>query len=400
MGSDRERRLMKIMLVSNVYGALARGGAERVVAEEAEALIAFGEDVVVVSGGRRTANGERYVQPAARSPQSAPYYPPNIAFYTDLAKYGVVFRFFWHVFDIWNARSAKIFSSILRDARPDVVHTHNLMGLGFLIPHAIRRAGIRHVHTVHDVQLLDPSGLLRADRPLRLAWHQRAYVAIMRRQFGSPDVVIFPSAFHRDLHLQLGFFSKSRHVVLRNPTLSSCAPRALSASPPRFLFAGQLEQHKGISVLLDAWEKKKFAGTLEIAGGGSLESDVRHRIETMRDVRMLGRLDRVALDAAYDRTDWIVIPSVAIENAPATLMEAFGRGIPAVASATGGIPELVRDGVTGFLAAPGDAAVLSEALARAAKSGASYAAFSSQAVAAVVGLDAPTHAKKLLELYF
>ena len=73
-------------------------------------------------------------------------------------------------------------------------------------------------------------------------------------------------------------------------------------------------------------------------------------------VRPDGELERL-----YDRAAVVVLPSYR-EGLPLCVIEAMAHGRPVVATAVGGIPELVEDGVTGFLVEPGDAAGLREAL--------------------------------------
>jgi glycosyltransferase involved in cell wall biosynthesis len=60
--------------------------------------------------------------------------------------------------------------------------------------------------------------------------------------------------------------------------------------------------------------------------------------------------------------DLLVLPSVWWENSPLTVLEALASGVPVVASAIGGLPELVAHGDTGLLTPPGDAGALREAL--------------------------------------
>ncbi len=71
---------------------------------------------------------------------------------------------------------------------------------------------MRHVHTVHDVQLLHPSGLL-APHAGSVSVAQKIYTMLLRTLMGSPDVVHFPSAFLRGLHERNGFHL---HVQGRN----------------------------------------------------------------------------------------------------------------------------------------------------------------------------------------
>ena len=66
----------------------------------------------------------------------------------------------------------------------------------------------------------------------------------------------------------------------------------------------------------------------------------------------------------YEAMDVLVVPSVGEEGMPMVILEAFQRGIPVVASRTGGTPELVKDGVNGILVEPGNSEELAQALAR------------------------------------
>ncbi|MDO8599244.1 MAG: glycosyltransferase, partial [bacterium] len=66
-----------------------------------------------------------------------------------------------------------------------------------------------------------------------------------------------------------------------------------------------------------------------------------------------GRLDSDGVQRAIAEVDVLVVPSLCAENQPSAILEAFAAGVPVVASRVGGIPELVRDGETGFLTDPG-----------------------------------------------
>lgn len=353
---------MRVSFISNLYGANARGGAERIVMTEAEGLAGRGHDVTVIAASGDAQGPEDPAGPV----RVVRVRPKNLYFYTDGERHGISIRLLWHLRDMLNAGSARMVTAALGETQPDVVHTHNLMGIGFLVPRAVRRSGSPHVHTVHDVQLIHPSGLIAADdrRPGTAAMLVRAlYIACMRRLMGSPKVVIFPSKFLADLHARHGFFRRSRVEVLANPVPSPIRPPSPPAERKSVLYVGQLEAHKGIRVLLDAWERAPDSGmTLEIAGTGALEEEVRSRAGRVPRVTVHGFLTGTALEEAYARAAYVVVPSVVIENQPTVIIEAYARGIPVVASAAGGIPELVDDGLTGLLFPPGDADALAAAL--------------------------------------
>lgn len=389
---------MKIVLINNLYGRAARGGAERVVEAEASAFSAAGHDVIVVTLG----HAER-----GQTPRIFEVRAPNLFFYDDLVRHSAPARLSWHLIDIFNFSSAHRVAKIIAAENPDVAHTHNLTGLGFMIPSAIRRLGIPRAHTLHDAQLLHPSGLLtEASARAPRSWPQKTYIALMRRLMGSPDVVISPSRFLLEAHLGNGFFPKSRAVILPNPVppleLRSLDPSIPRPLHPTFLFAGQLEPHKGIMDLLDVWPDISGAcpgATIEIAGDGSLADEVRRRSQTMSGVFARGLLSADVLADAMRRADFVVVPSRIVENAPTVITEAMARGTPVIASRIGGIPELVREGVNGFMFAPGDHDALAAALRQACAAMPRWSRLSEASRSSMAGRSADDHVAALLKLY-
>jgi glycosyltransferase involved in cell wall biosynthesis len=73
-------------------------------------------------------------------------------------------------------------------------------------------------------------------------------------------------------------------------------------------------------------------------------------------IEFLGWRDDVS--AVLSELDLLVVPSAPVEATTRVILEAYAAGVPVVASAAGGIPEIVHDGETGFLSPPGDPAKL------------------------------------------
>jgi len=74
-------------------------------------------------------------------------------------------------------------------------------------------------------------------------------------------------------------------------------------------------------------------------------------------VHLLGdRLDATGLCAGFD----IAVLASLREGFPNAILEAMGAGVPVVATAVGGVPELIQDGLTGYLVQPGDAEALAQ----------------------------------------
>ena len=84
--------------------------------------------------------------------------------------------------------------------------------------------------------------------------------------------------------------------------------------------------------------------------------DLVHEAAAGLPVEFLGRRDDIS--AVLSRLDLLVVPSAPVEGTTRVILEAYAAGVPVVAYSSGGIPEIVRDGETGFLVPPGDPAKL------------------------------------------
>src|SRR3989344_1153885 len=142
---------MKIGIISNLYPPFVRGGAEIIVSTLAEGLKDNLHHVFVIS--TQPAAGLSSWWPLGRDSRGIRIYrffPWNLYYYMNDYAYPILLRLIWHLLDIFNLHACVAVRSVLAKEKPDIVITHNLMGLGFLIPYLLRRRGITHIHTVHD----------------------------------------------------------------------------------------------------------------------------------------------------------------------------------------------------------------------------------------------------------
>ncbi len=120
--------------------------------------------------------------------------------------------------------------------------------------------------------------------------------------------------------------------------------------PPEVLYAGRLSEEKGVEELAAAADGLD----LVVAGDGPLRSLF---------PQAQGMLPRQELYALMERASVVVCPSRR-DGLPVVCAEAMAHGRPVVASAVGGLPDMVRDGETGLLVPPRDAAALRAAIDR------------------------------------
>ncbi|HZL36046.1 MAG TPA: glycosyltransferase family 4 protein [Tepidisphaeraceae bacterium] len=136
----------------------------------------------------------------------------------------------------------------------------------------------------------------------------------------------------------------------------------------RLLFVGRLAPVKGLCVLFDALallKRDRPGVVLTIAGDGPdrqiLEAKARD-LGMYDNVRFVGYQSQAQVRELLGQTDVFVMSSFA-EGVPVVLMEAMASGVPVVATRIAGIPELVEEGVSGYLVPPGDPEPLADCIA-------------------------------------
>lgn len=137
---------------------------------------------------------------------------------------------------------------------------------------------------------------------------------------------------------------------------------------PTILYIGRLVPEKGQAVLLEAVAALAGRGTeveLALAGQGELREELEGkaaRLGIAERVRFLGAVGQDELSRLYEGAAIFCLPSFA-EGVPVVLMEAMAMGLPVVTTRIAGIPELIEDGHSGVLVAPGRPDLLADSLA-------------------------------------
>ncbi len=394
---------MKICIINNIYPPYNRGGAEQVVIKTIQGLQHAGHDVVLITSSPK---GDEFAKEHGITIYRVK--PLNIFFYTNLHHYPVFLRAVWHVLDTFNISVAKKVQKILTKEQPDVVHTHNLMGLSFLIPRVIKAQGIRHIHTVHDVQLVEPSAMIIKEK--EHAWRYNSpfttiYSLIMSTLMGSPHVVISPSQFLKDFYQKRGFFTHSEMYIIRNPMTFDLQKQPTKTANKKttqcsFLYVGQVEFHKGIDSLVDAFSSFKEKNvSLHIVGDGSKLDMLKEKAKHQHNIHIHGKVPHDELPKLFSDSDVTIVPSLCYENSPTVIFESFAFGIPVIASNIEGIAELIVEGENGFTFTAGDASALTQKIEWCIDHKAQIATMKQKTSASLVGLSIDSYIKALMSHY-
>jgi len=143
--------------------------------------------------------------------------------------------------------------------------------------------------------------------------------------------------------------------------LSSMNSDGYNADEGYALFLGRLESYKGISTLIRAMSANKNI-RLKVVGTGSETESSATLISEMQlnNVELTGYLHGEDLRKIVRNCSYIIVPSEWYENYPLVVMEAMAAGKPVIASRIGGLPEMVEEGITGFLFEPRNHSDLSD----------------------------------------
>ncbi len=260
---------------------------------------------------------------------------------------------------------------LLRELRPDVLHTCNLAALEVVPLAWLARVPLR-VHAEHGWDAHDPNGRNQRYQRLRRLYKPfvSQYVAVSRDLDNYLARAIGVPAARRSLianGVDTDIFAPSRGA---RQAVSGCP-----FQPGRHWLVGtvgRLQTVKNQPLLARAFvralrEKPAMRSTarLVIVGEGPLRVEVEQVLAEagMADLAWLPGARHDVADVLRS-LDLFVLPSQA-EGTSCTLQEAMACGLPVIATAVGGTPDLVNEGVTGHLVPPDDEIVLARALARA-----------------------------------
>jgi colanic acid/amylovoran biosynthesis glycosyltransferase len=202
--------------------------------------------------------------------------------------------------------------------------------------------------------------------------------AMLARKAADAAFVVAISEYNRGFLIEHAH-PRAIHVIHYGIDPSKFAFRARpteSGEPPRIACVARLLPYKGHAVLLQAvaGAPPPLAGArLDFVGDGPLRASLEEeatRLGLRERVRFHGSVGEPAVAEVLDAADVFALPSIIapdgdMEGIPNALIEALAAGLPAVSTRQSGVPELIRDGETGYLAEPGDVEGLRGALLRA-----------------------------------
>ena len=313
---------------------------------------------------------------------------------------------------------------LIEQERPDIVHLNNIYHqISPSILDVFAREDIPTVMTLHDYKLVCPSYLLLTDgKPCERCkggnyYHcffntctkdsyAKSFLNVVEMYlhhtilhiYEKVDIFISPSKFLKKKILEMGL--KGKVIYLPNFIDGLAQKPSFGWTEKSIVYFGRLSAEKGLFTLLDA--VKDIEIQLKIIGDGPLAEELKLKAseDHISNVVFRGYKKGKELREEIEKSMIVIVPSECFENNPLSVIEAFALGKPVIGSRIGGIPELVRDGETGYTFSHGNAEDLREKIGFLLKDTKKIFEMGQKAREFVDGeLNVEVHYTKLMDIY-
>ncbi|MEP9410024.1 MAG: glycosyltransferase family 4 protein [Candidatus Brocadia sp.] len=292
---------------------------------------------------------------------------------------------------LYSFEAKRLLSQLLDQYPVDIAHLHNIYHhISPSILSVLRKRKIPVVMTLHDYKMVCASYHLLLDhiKPCEACRGGRYFMAIQNRCvkkslvktllstmemyfhhkaldiYDMVDIFIAPSRFLKDKLFDMGFrkemwylpnyIDSEKFQVFKGDAQDENNEKSV-------VYFGRLSPEKGLITLLEAIKMLRSRGMNNIAfkiiGDGPMRTFLESKVQGqgLHGIRLLGYKAGEELKDEIRKSLFAVLPSRCYENNPMSVIEAFALGKPVIGSRIGGIPELVKDNVTGLTFEPGNA---------------------------------------------
>jgi len=354
---------MKVLLINNCH--YRRGGADIVYLNTAQLLKEKGVEVVFLSFNdeRNIATGDReyFLEKGNKLNQIRNYF--------------------------CNPSAAKQIEKIIEIEQPDIAHAHLMWGgITASVVSVLHKHNIPIVHTVHDYRMVCPAYTFRNGKGMiceqckneqffqcirnKCSKESLLLSALMalemyyRNKKWHPatvlDGIIYVSKFAKQKHEEIDpRFAACQNMVLYNFSTVGEQFEPANKDGDYYLYYGRLSGEKGVKTLIKTFSR--FPGLrLKVVGTGPIEMELKTTAGS--NIDFLGYKTGSELYDLVRNSRFVCVPSEWYENNPMTIVESYSLGVPVIGANIGGIPEIVKVGVTGFLFESGNSESLEAAI--------------------------------------
>ena len=289
---------------------------------------------------------------------------------------------------IYSIEVEKAIKKEIRDVKPDLVYIiHFVNKLSPSVITGAKKMGIPVVLRLSDYFLLCPRFDFMYQKKICEDCLTKGYRSCIKKRCVKASLFasvirVFSMKFHNFIHVYRGvdaFITPSKFLKTKlvengfDEKKITCIPTFTASKSevgkPQVgvygLYFGRITEEKGVDTVIKAYEKLP-GYELKIMGDDTTEEAKRLKLyveqRKIKNVEFLGFKSGIELEKVIKGARFTLIPSIWYDNLPNTALESFQYSKPVIASNIGSLPELVADGVNGFLFEAGSDRALVEAI--------------------------------------
>jgi len=356
-----------------------RGGSEAVYFETAKILESHGHKSLFFS----------MQHPENLSCETRDYFMPYVDLNTN--RNGIIDKLKSTGRILYSLKARKLLFKLLNEYQVDIAHLHNIHHqISPSILHTLKKRKIPVVMTLHDYKMVCASYLMMANGKNCEACSGGNYLAVIKNKcvkgsfaksclatlemyvhhrffdiYGNVDTFISPSLFLKKKLAEMGFRKKIIHLPNFIDTEKfRKVKEGENGRENSIVYFGRLAPEKGLYTLIKATKLLDTTRNVvvKIIGDGPIRGDLEEKAKLgwNHNIQFLGYMKGEALYKEIKKCLAVVLPSECYENNPMSVLESFALGVPVIGAKIGGIPELVKDGITGLTFESGNAHELAE----------------------------------------
>ena len=280
-------------------------------------------------------------------------------------------RFLYPFKIIYSLEAKKKIMKVIDDFKPDIVHMNNInFQLTPSIIYGIKNKGIPLVQTAHDYQMICPNHLLynfeknipcekcvkgsninciknkciHGSKVKSILGVIEAMLYSWLKTYKKVDLFVCPSNFLENKLLSAKEFYKGKTITIHNFIDKEKFSDTMEKADSYIVYVGRLSKEKGIENIART-AKLLPQYTFVVAGSGP-DEDI---LKDIANIKLVGFLGGNELTKLMGGAKALLLPSVCYENCPLSILEAHCMGVPVITMNSGGMAELVKDGVNGTL---------------------------------------------------
>lgn len=358
---------MKILNIGHNY--FVAGGSDRVLIETGLLLEKNGHEVIPFCAENKKNIPSKYLR----------FFPVSIEF--DSLTLSSFFSFFY------NFKAKKQLSRLIehQESHVDLAHLHIYYGkLTTSILHSLNSKGIPIIQSLHEYKLACPVYTMESKGSVCDACINgnrlpciikrckndsiaQSFIMAIESSFSRKmgdirniDLFLSVSEFHRAIMLKAGVPSDKLRVL--HNFVNTDKYKTTETHGGYYLYFGRIEKLKGMDTLINAFRNSNQK--LVIVGTGAYLTKVESSISLLDNITYLGFRSGDALIEIIADAKCVIVPSEWYENCPMNLLEAKALSRPVIGANIGGIPELIRDGIDGYIFEPGSVQGLKDAISK------------------------------------